>query len=202
MGSHLSGPVGIDDGVTVADLVLYVQSATARHFGCTHRDLDLPVGSSSSTYADDIGMLAVGEDAAEAFYRLTGTAEERRSVTVTSNIHPLRAPSSPTPAAGAAEIPAKPQPQSTGRVWMVAGRNQRPTDLIFAGNRARVFCRLPVLRLVRDFWLGVGVRVAAEGRRGAVTGSGLVRPRLRAARRRRTGSATGVRGASLRAGGV
>jgi hypothetical protein len=36
---------------------------------------------------------------------------------------------------------------------MVAGRNQRPTDLILAVNRAWVFCRLPVLRLVRDFWL-------------------------------------------------
>ena len=93
-----------------------------------------------------------------------------------------------------------PKPQSTGRVWMVAGRNQRPADLTLAADRAWAFRRLPVLQLVRDFWLGVGVRVAAEGRRGAVTGSGLVRPRLRAARRRRTGSATRVHGASRRAG--
>ncbi|MGH3274590.1 MAG: ATP-binding protein [Streptosporangiaceae bacterium] len=37
---------------------------------------------------DDIGMLPAGQDAAEAFYRLTDAACERRSVAVTSNIHP------------------------------------------------------------------------------------------------------------------
>ena len=37
---------------------------------------------------DDIGMLPAGQDAAEAFYRITDAAYERRSVTVTSNIHP------------------------------------------------------------------------------------------------------------------
>jgi DNA replication protein DnaC len=37
---------------------------------------------------DDIGMLPAGQDAAEAFYRVTDTAYERRSVAVTSNIHP------------------------------------------------------------------------------------------------------------------
>ena len=38
--------------------------------------------------ADDIGMLPAGQDAAEAFYRITDAAYERRSVAVTSNIHP------------------------------------------------------------------------------------------------------------------
>ena len=37
---------------------------------------------------DDIGMLPAGADAAEAFYRIIDAAYERRSVAVTSNIHP------------------------------------------------------------------------------------------------------------------
>jgi DNA replication protein DnaC len=37
---------------------------------------------------DDIGMLPVGLDAAEAFYRVIDAAYERRSVAVTSNLHP------------------------------------------------------------------------------------------------------------------
>jgi DNA replication protein DnaC len=37
---------------------------------------------------DDIGMLPVGQDAAEAFYRIVDTAYERRSIAVTNNIHP------------------------------------------------------------------------------------------------------------------
>jgi DNA replication protein DnaC len=37
---------------------------------------------------DDIGMLPAGADAAEAFYRIIDAAYERRSIAVTSNIHP------------------------------------------------------------------------------------------------------------------
>jgi DNA replication protein DnaC len=37
---------------------------------------------------DDLGMLPIGEDAAEGFYRLVDAAYERRSVLVTSNLHP------------------------------------------------------------------------------------------------------------------
>ncbi|NKE10795.1 MULTISPECIES: IS21-like element helper ATPase IstB [Kocuria] len=37
---------------------------------------------------DDIGMLPSGQAAAEAFYRLVDATYERRSLTVTSNIHP------------------------------------------------------------------------------------------------------------------
>ena len=33
-------------------------------------------------------MLPVGQDAAEAFYRIVDAAYERRSIAVTSNIHP------------------------------------------------------------------------------------------------------------------
>lgn len=36
------------------------------------------------------GMLPAGQDAAEAFYRIVDAAYERRSVAVTSNIHPSR----------------------------------------------------------------------------------------------------------------
>jgi len=39
-------------------------------------------------HVDDIGMLPAGQDAAEAFYRITDAAYERRSMAVTSNIHP------------------------------------------------------------------------------------------------------------------
>jgi len=37
---------------------------------------------------DDIGMLPAGHDAAEAFYRVVDAAYERRSIAVTSNLHP------------------------------------------------------------------------------------------------------------------
>jgi DNA replication protein DnaC len=37
---------------------------------------------------DDIGMLPVGPEEAEAFYRLVDAAYEKRSLAVTSNIHP------------------------------------------------------------------------------------------------------------------
>jgi DNA replication protein DnaC len=37
---------------------------------------------------DDIGMLPAGQDLAEAFYRIIDAAYERRSIAVTSNIHP------------------------------------------------------------------------------------------------------------------
>ena len=37
---------------------------------------------------DDIGMLPAGQAAAEALYRLIDAAYERRSVAVTSNLHP------------------------------------------------------------------------------------------------------------------
>ena len=37
---------------------------------------------------DDVGLLPVAADAAEAFYRIIDAAYERRSIAVTSNIHP------------------------------------------------------------------------------------------------------------------
>src|SRR5207302_6821577 len=37
---------------------------------------------------DDLGMLPSGQQAAEAFYRVVDAAYEKRSVAVTSNLHP------------------------------------------------------------------------------------------------------------------
>ena len=37
---------------------------------------------------DDIGLLPVSPDAAEGFYRLVDAAYERRSIAVSSNLHP------------------------------------------------------------------------------------------------------------------
>ncbi len=39
---------------------------------------------------DDIGILPGGQDAAEAFYRVVDAAYEKRSLAVTSNLHPAR----------------------------------------------------------------------------------------------------------------
>ena len=40
---------------------------------------------------DDIGLLPVGPDAAEGLYRLVDAAYERRSIAVSSNLHPSKA---------------------------------------------------------------------------------------------------------------
>jgi DNA replication protein DnaC len=37
---------------------------------------------------DDIGLLAVGADAAEGLYRLVDAAYEKRSIALSSNLHP------------------------------------------------------------------------------------------------------------------
>jgi DNA replication protein DnaC len=37
---------------------------------------------------DDIGLLAVAQDAAEGLYRLVDAAYEKRSVAISSNLHP------------------------------------------------------------------------------------------------------------------
>jgi DNA replication protein DnaC len=40
---------------------------------------------------DDIGLLPVGPEAAEGLYRLVDAAYEKRSVAVSSNLHPSKA---------------------------------------------------------------------------------------------------------------
>jgi DNA replication protein DnaC len=54
----------------------------------TLETLTAAIGKAKAVVVDDIGMLPAGQDAAEAFYRITDAAYERRSVAVTSNIHP------------------------------------------------------------------------------------------------------------------
>jgi len=40
---------------------------------------------------DAIGMLPIGPDAAKGFYRLVDAAHEKRSMAVSSNLHPAKA---------------------------------------------------------------------------------------------------------------
>lgn len=55
--------------------------------GSIHRIINKIIGA-DLIVIDDIGMLPSGQAAAEAFYRLVDAAYERRSIAVTSNIHP------------------------------------------------------------------------------------------------------------------
>lgn len=47
-----------------------------------------PVLRSDVIVVDDIGLLPIIEDAAEGLYRLVAAAYERRSVAISSNLHP------------------------------------------------------------------------------------------------------------------
>jgi len=47
-----------------------------------------PILRADIVVVDDIGLLGVGDDAAEGFYRLVDAAYERRSLAVSSNLHP------------------------------------------------------------------------------------------------------------------
>jgi DNA replication protein DnaC len=68
---------------------------------------------------DDIGQLPVGQDAAEAFYRLVDAAYERRSVAVTSNLHPsgfdtiMPKALAPPPSTGSSTTPTSCSPTAT-----------------------------------------------------------------------------------------
>lgn len=84
------GHAAIDNGMRVAWFTLEsLGHAIAR------AKVDASVGNvvaricrSDLIVVDDIGMLPVGQDAAEAFYRVVDAAYEHRSVAVTSNLHP------------------------------------------------------------------------------------------------------------------
>jgi len=71
---------------TLKTLTATIAKAKGRRVHCPHRH---PICHSGLIVVDDIGMLPAGQDAAEAFYRITGAACERRSAAVTSNIQPL-----------------------------------------------------------------------------------------------------------------
>ncbi|MGH3842160.1 MAG: ATP-binding protein [Pseudonocardiaceae bacterium] len=80
----------IDAGRRVAWFTL--ESLTA---AVGRADADGPVGRTITKITradliviDDIGMLPAGQAAAEALYRVIDAAYERRSVAVTSNLHP------------------------------------------------------------------------------------------------------------------
>ncbi|MFI1259134.1 IS21-like element helper ATPase IstB [Streptomyces netropsis] len=80
----------IDQGMQVAWFSL--ESLTA-HVGRATVDNSVAKAIAKITRAhliilDDIGMLPSGQAAAEAFYRVIDAAYERRSVIVTSNLHP------------------------------------------------------------------------------------------------------------------
>ena len=84
------GHAAIDAGLRVAWFTLETLTAT---IGRAKADASIAKTVARITRADlivvdDIGMLPAGQDAAEAFYRLVDAAYERRSVAVTSNLHP------------------------------------------------------------------------------------------------------------------
>jgi DNA replication protein DnaC len=80
----------IDAGMRVSWFTLETLAVTvnrAKVDASTARVVDR-ICRSELIVIDDIGMLPVGLDAAEAFYRVVDAAYERRSVAVTSNLHP------------------------------------------------------------------------------------------------------------------
>jgi DNA replication protein DnaC len=84
------GHLAIDNGMRVAWFSLEALGALVRR----HRADDsvtkaiAKITRAELVVVDDIGLLPVGQDAAEGFYRLVDSAYERRSVAVSSNLHP------------------------------------------------------------------------------------------------------------------
>jgi DNA replication protein DnaC len=84
------GHKAVDDGLSVAwfsveDLGALVRrhrvdDSVSKAFGA--------LASVSLTVVDDIGLLPVSADAAEGLYRLVDAAYEKRSVAISSNLHP------------------------------------------------------------------------------------------------------------------
>jgi DNA replication protein DnaC len=91
--SHFSEAIGqaaIESGLTVAWFTIEDLGVLVRR----HRADDsiaralARIIRSDLIIVDDIGLLPVSPDAAEGFYRLVDAAYERRSVAVSSNLHP------------------------------------------------------------------------------------------------------------------
>jgi IstB-like ATP binding protein len=84
------GQLAIDAGRTVAWFAIDELGALVRR----HRADDTVaraitrITRADPIVVDDIGMLPIGPDAAEGFYRLVDAAYERRSPAVSSNLHP------------------------------------------------------------------------------------------------------------------
>jgi hypothetical protein len=85
---------------------------------------------------DDLGMLPIGDDAAEGFYRLVDAVYERRSVAVTSNLHPsgfdelMTKPWPPHLSTGCSTTPtlSSPPPIHSGSTEATAGKGVRPLN--------------------------------------------------------------------------
>ncbi|MCG2622700.1 ATP-binding protein [Arthrobacter sp. I2-34] len=84
------GQQAIDEGMTVAWLTLEDLGALVRR----HRiddSVNKAIGraiSADLVCVDDIGLLPVTADAAEGFYRVVDASYEKRSLAISSNIHP------------------------------------------------------------------------------------------------------------------
>lgn len=72
---------------------------------------------------DDIGQLPAGQDAAEVFYRVVDAAYERRSVAVSSNLHPsgfdtiMPKGCPPPPSTGSCTTPTSCSPRADRYAW-------------------------------------------------------------------------------------
>jgi DNA replication protein DnaC len=91
--SHLLEAIGhhaVDEGLTVAWFSVEDLGAIVRR----HRVDDTVskaftnLATASLTVIDDIGLLPISADAAEGLYRLVDAAYERRSLALSSNLHP------------------------------------------------------------------------------------------------------------------
>jgi hypothetical protein len=80
----------IDAGMRVAWFTLESLTATVGRVAVdgTVAKTIVRIARAELIVVDDIGMLPTGQAAGEVFYRLVDAAYERRSVAVTSNIHP------------------------------------------------------------------------------------------------------------------
>jgi len=81
------GQAAVDAGMTVAWFTIEDLGAMVRR----HRVDDSVAKAVTRTdliIVDDIGLLPISPDAAEGFYRLVDAAYERRSLAVSSNLHP------------------------------------------------------------------------------------------------------------------
>jgi DNA replication protein DnaC len=94
--SHLLEAIGhhaVDQGLQVAWFSIEDLGAIIRR----HRVDDsvskafVALASTSLSVIDDIGLLPISTDAAEGLYRLVDAAYERRSIALSSNLHPSKA---------------------------------------------------------------------------------------------------------------
>lgn len=84
------GHLAIDEGMRVSWFTLETLTTTINRskVDATTNKVVNRICRADLIVVDDIGMLPAGQSEAEALYRLIDAAYERRSVAVTSNIHP------------------------------------------------------------------------------------------------------------------